>query len=71
MLQVFSIAECWLGRFEKQRKRHTQSEIQGREKLLGWMQIYLFVQRVNQSRGRYPHFMHWVILLCVVPEMLC
>jgi len=49
----------------------TQSEILGREELLGWMRIYLLVQRVNQSRGRYPHFMHWVILLCAAPEMLC
>ena len=64
MLQV-SIAECWLGRFEKQRKCHAERD--SRQRKIIRLDADLFVRAAGQSgRGRYPYFTHWVILLCVL-----
>lgn len=50
MLQVLSIAECWLGRFEKQRKR--QAERDPRQRRIIRLDADLFARAAGQSEQR-------------------
>ena len=50
MLQVFSIAECWLGRLEKQRKRHAERDPRQRKTIR--LDADLFVRAAGQSEQR-------------------
>ena len=43
-----------------------QSEVPGREKLLGWMRILYCAAGQSEQRKNIHIFMHWVILLCVL-----